>query len=183
MTPFHKGAAGLNNKRNCKLKLMKVTKTMFIAALIAGNLVAWSPASRAADTNTPPATPPAGAPPAGPRGPGMRGQLHMDQLAKQLELTDDQKAKVQPIMDAERQKMRDLHQNPDFASMSQEDRAGKMKAIHDDMVAQMKAVLTPEQFEKWQKLPQMGMRGRRPGPPPEGVQAGGTNAPAAPPKQ
>jgi Spy/CpxP family protein refolding chaperone len=162
---------------------MKVSKTIFIAALIAGNLLAWSPALRAADTNTPSVTPPPGGPPAGLRGPGMRGQPNIDQFAKIYELTDDQKPKVQSILDAQRQKMHDLHQDPNFASMSPEDRAGKMKAIHDDMVAQMKAVLTPEQFDKWQKMPMAGMRGHRPGPPPGGENAKGTNAPAAPPKQ
>ena len=153
---------------------------MLIAALAAGSLLVWSPALRAGDTNTPPSTPPAGAPPAGQRPPGMRGGPSLDQLAQQLNLTDDQKAKVKPILEARDQKMRDLRGD---TSLTPEDRRAKMKALRDDMVTQMKAVLTPEQFDKWQKMSSAGMRDRRNGPPPGGGHAGGTNAPAAPPQQ
>jgi Spy/CpxP family protein refolding chaperone len=161
--------------------IMKANKTMLIAALAAGSLLVWSPALRAGDsTNTPSSTPPAGAPPAGPRGPGMRGQSNIDQLAKQLELTETQKPKFQAIMDARRQKMRDLQQEPGFKDLSPQDRAAKMKAIHDEADAQIKALLTPEQYAKWEKMPMSSMRGRPPGSRPGGENAKDTNAPAAP---
>lgn len=147
---------------------------MLIAALAAGSLLVCSPALRAADTNTPPSTPPAGAPPAD-RGP----RAGFERMAEQLNLTADQKPKVQSIMDTQRQKMLDLRSD---ASLSQEDRQAKRKAIVEEMGAQMKAVLTPEQFDKWQKTSPMGQRRGRPnGPPPGGEKAGSTNAPAAPP--
>jgi protein CpxP len=156
---------------------MKANKTMLIAALAAGSLLVWSPALRAADTNTPPSTPPAGAPPAGQRPPGMRGPT-LDQLAQQLNLTDDQKAKVKPILEARDKKIADLRGD---TSLSQEDRRTKMQSIREETTAQMKAVLTPEQFDKYQKMTQ---RGPRPGGPRPGGEekAGGPNAPAAPPK-
>ena len=101
-------------------------------------------------------------------------------MAQQLNLTDDQKAKVKTILDGQMQKMRELR---DDTSLSPEDRRPKMQAIREETTAQMKAVLTPDQFEKWQKTMQ---RNRRPGgpggPPPGGGQPGGTNAPAAPPQ-
>ena len=133
---------------------------MLIAALAAGSLLVWSPALRADDTNTPPSTPPAGAPPASqpPRG-------GIDRMADQLNLTADQKPKVQAILDAQRQKVRDLRGDN---SLTPEDRRAKMKAIHDDTATQMKAVLTPEQFDKWQKMSPAGMRERRMGQPPGG---------------
>jgi len=111
----------------------------------------------------------------------MRGRPNLDTIAQQLNLTDDQKPKFKSIMDTQMQKMRGLRQDPDFASLSPEDRRAKVKAIQDETEAQMKDLLTPEQFEKWQKMPQMGMRGRRMGPPPGGPNAQGTNAPAPPP--
>jgi len=163
---------------------MKVTKPLIITAFVAGNLLAWNLALQAQDaTNTPPPPPPAGSPPPGgpPAGPGMRGRPGLDVIAQQLNLTDDQKPKFRSIMESRMQKMRDLRQDPDFANMAPEDRAAKVKAIQDDTAAQMKALLTPEQFEKWQKMPQMGMRGRRMGPPPSAENAGGTNAPPPPP--
>ena len=150
---------------------------MLIAALAVGSLLVWSPALRAGDTNTPPSTPPAGAPPAGQRPPGMKGGPMLDQL----NLTADQKPKVQSIYAAQRQKMRDLRQD---TSLTPEDRSARMKALHDDMATQMKAVLTPEQFDKWQKTSLMGSRRLHPGgPPPGNEKAGSTNAPVAPPKQ
>ena len=149
---------------------------MIIAALVAGNLLAWNLALRAADTNTPPTE----ASPAGQRAPGMRGP-NLDQLAEQLNLTDAQKPKVKSILDAQMQKMRDLRND---TSLAQEDRRPKMQSIREETTAQLKAVLTPDQFDKWQK---MNQRNRRPGgpggPPPMGEKPGGTNAPAAPPKE
>ena len=106
----------------------------------------------------------------------MRGGPNLDQL----NLTADQKPKVQSILDAQRQTMRDLRQD---TSLTPEDRRAKMKALRDDEVTQMKAVLTPEQFEKWQKMAPVGIRERRNGPPSGGENAKGTNAPAAPPQQ
>jgi Spy/CpxP family protein refolding chaperone len=157
---------------------MKVTKPMIVAALIAGNLLACNLALRAADTNTPPAgAPPVGAPPAGQRPQGLRGPS-LDQLAKMLDLTDDQKAKVKPIIEARDKKIADLRSD---TSLSQEDRRAKMMAVREENTTQMKAVLTPEQFDKWQKM--APGRNRRPGgpggPPPAG---GDTTVPAAPPK-
>jgi len=111
----------------------------------------------------------------------MRGRPGLDMIAQQLNLTDDQKPKFRSIMASRMQKLRDLRQDPGFASMSTEDRAAKVKAIQDETVTQMKALLTPEQFEKWQKMLQSGMRGRRMGPPPGGPSAAGTNAPPPPP--
>jgi periplasmic protein CpxP/Spy len=143
---------------------MKANKTMLIAALAAGSLLVWSPALRADGTNTPPSTPPAGAPPAG-APPAGQPRAGFDRMAEQLNLTADQKPKVQAIMDAQRDKIRSLRQD---TSLTPEDRRTKMKAIHDDAVTQMKAVLTPEQFDKWQKMSPAGMRERRMGQPPGG---------------
>jgi protein CpxP len=161
---------------------MKVSKPMIIAALVAGNLLAWNVALRAADTNTPPGKPEIGGPPPGQQGqrpPGMmRGGPNLDQLAQQLNLTDDQKAKVKPVLEAQGKKMSEMRAD---TSLSQEDRRAKMQAIREETTAQMKAILTPEQFDKWQKMPRPG-RGPRNGPPPGGEKAPDAKAPDAPPK-
>lgn len=165
-------------------KFMKITKTLMVTALVAGNLLAWNLALDAQDaSNTPPPAPPAGGPPPGgpPGEPGMRGRPNFDMIVQRLNLTDDQKPKFRSIMESRMQKMRDLRQDPGFADLSPEDRGAKMKAIQDDTEAQMKALLTLDQFDKWQKMPQPGMRGRRMGPPPGAPNAGGTNAPVPPP--
>jgi Spy/CpxP family protein refolding chaperone len=150
---------------------MKVTKTMIIAALVAGNLLAWNLSVRAADTNTPTA----GAPTAGhrPLGMGMRGP-NLDQFAKMLNLTDDQKVKVKPILEARDKKMADLHAD---TALSLKDRQTQIQSLQEETTTQMKAVLTSEQFDKYQKITQ---RVHRPGGLPAGAaKAGSTNAPAA----
>jgi Spy/CpxP family protein refolding chaperone len=143
--------------------IMKANKTMLIAALAAGSLLVWSPALRADGTNTPPSTPPADAPPAGAPPAGQPPRAGFDRMAEQLNLTADQKPKVQAVLDGQRQKVRDLRGD---ASLTPEDRRTKMKAIHEDTTTQMKAILTPEQFDKWQKMSPVGMRDRRMGQPP-----------------
>jgi Spy/CpxP family protein refolding chaperone len=157
-------------------RIMKANKTMLIAALAVGSLLVWSPALRAGDTNKPPSTPPAGAPPVGrPPGGGF------ERMSEQLNLTADQKPKVQAIMDAQRQKMLDLRND---TSLSPEDRAAKRKAVAEDLSHQMKAVLTPEQFDKWEKTSPMGPRRPHLDATHAGDEkAGSTNAPAAPPKK
>jgi len=164
---------------------MKITKPLIITALVAGNLLTWSRGVQAQDaTNTPPPAPPAGGlRPSGPPGvPAVRGRPNYDLIAQQLNLTEDQKSKFQSIMETRMQKMRDLRQDPALASMSPEDRGAKVRAIQNDMELQVKALLTPEQFEKWQRMPQMGMRGRRMVPPPVSPNAASTNLPAPPAK-
>ncbi len=142
-----------------------------MAALVTGSLLAGVAALQAqTDTNTPPV----GAPPGGGR--GMRGGPTLDQLATALSLTDDQKAKVKPILDARDQKVKDLRAD---TSLSQDDRRTKMQSIRQETSDALKAVLTADQFTKYQQLTQ---RGRRPG----GGGGGGnapTNPPANPPQQ
>ncbi|HZF01617.1 MAG TPA: hypothetical protein VE344_06945 [Methylomirabilota bacterium] len=147
---------------------MKSNKTL-IATLAIGGLLALSPALVAADTNTPPA----GAP-------GMKAHTgpNIDQIAKNLNLTDDQKAKVKTILDARRQKMMDLRND---TSLSREDKMAKVKTIQEDTIAQLKAIpLTQEQVDKLTKPP---MRQHRPPPAGSDNNAGGGDKPAAPPQQ
>jgi Spy/CpxP family protein refolding chaperone len=146
---------------------MKLSKSLIIAALVAGSLFAGSAVLQAqTDTNTPPA----GAPPGGGR--GMRGGPSLDQIATALKLDDATKAKVKPILDAQRKKMTDLRAD---TSLTPEDRRTKVQAIRDDTATQLKAILTPEQFDQYQKMSQPRQRRAAP--------AAGTPPPAAAPQQ
>jgi periplasmic protein CpxP/Spy len=135
-----------------KMKSMKSTKNMLVAALAAGVLLAGGSSVFAQDSTNKPA----GGPPAGERGPGMRAG-HPD-FAKMLDLTDEQKPKVEAIMKGAMEKRQALRTD---SSLTPEDKKAKAKAIQEDTATQMKAVLTPEQFAKWHKMSQ-GMRGNRP---------------------
>jgi Spy/CpxP family protein refolding chaperone len=142
---------------------MKSTKTLLIATLAAGAWLAGSSALLAQDA---PSTPPAGGPPAGDHGPGMKGGHH--DIAKELDLTDAQKPKFQEIMKGAMDKRKALRED---TSLTSEEKKAKVKAIQEDTSTQMKALLTPEQFTKWQEMSKK-MRGNRPpgggagGPPP-----------------
>lgn len=150
---------------------MKLSKSTFLAALTAASLFAAGSAfAQDATTNAPAAGATTNTPPR-----GMRGRMD---IAKALNLTDAQKAQVQPILDAQRDKMRAVFQDD---SLSQDDKRAKMKQIRDDTTAQLKPILTPEQFATWQK---MQTRMRRMSPPGGNAPApGAPAAPAAPPQQ
>ncbi len=139
--------------------------------LAVGGLLALSPALLAADTNAP-ANPTTNAPAAGGgRGGRMMGGPSLDQLATQLALTDDQKTKVKPILDDRDQKLKDLRAD---TTLSQQDRRDKMQKIRDDVTTKLKDVLTPDQFDKFQKA-QLAIRQRY-----QRGGAGNAAAPAAP---
>ena len=132
-----------------------MTKTFALAALVASSLFAGSTLQAQDSTNTPPAG-----------GPGMRARTD---FAKELNLTDDQKPKFKEIMTGAQAKRKALR---DDTSLSAEDKKAKAKAIQEETTKEMKALLTEEQFTKWQKMAQ-GMRR-----PPGG--AGGATKPAEP---
>lgn len=115
---------------------MKMTKTLALAALIAGSLIAGSNLQAQDSTNTPPAG-------------GMRGRPNAEQIAKDLSLTDEQKTKVKAALEEQQTKMKALRADN---SLSAEDKKTKMKELRDANQAKMKEILTPEQFAKWQKL-------------------------------
>ncbi len=137
---------------------------MIVAALAAGALLACGSPLRAQDaTNMPPATQhPA----------GSRSMFSLDRVTKALKLTDDEKTKVAPILDTLNKGLGDLRAD---TSLSTQDRMAKRKTLLDDATAQLKPILTDDQFARWQK---MSTRMHRPAVLPDG---GSTNAPAVTP--
>ena len=83
--------------------------------------------------------------------PEFSPEAHLQMLTEKLNLTDDQKAKVKPILESQAQQMKAVHED---ASLSQEQRKSKMKAIHESTHDQINAVLTPEQQAKWKQMRQ-----------------------------
>ena len=59
-------------------------------------------------------------------------------------------------------------------SLSPDARRAKREAVVAETAQQMKAVLTPEQFEMWQNTSPMGPRRNRPYGPPQGNEKPGT---------
>lgn len=139
---------------------MKLSKTIIFTALAAGSLIICGPAVAEDSTNVPAATPPTNSPPARPH--IMFRGASIERLAQILNLTDAQKAQVQPILDTERHKMRDLRENTD---LSMDEKRSKMKEIRDNTTAQLQPILTPEQFAKWQNMTHPRRPERPPRPP------------------
>jgi septal ring factor EnvC (AmiA/AmiB activator) len=85
-------------------------------------------------------------------------QERLDQLAKDLKLTAEEKAKVEPLLKKQGEQMRELRQDQ---SLSREDRTAKMRKIREDFEAEMKKVLPADKFEQFKKLQEQRGPGRR----------------------
>ncbi len=146
-----------------------------ISLAASGLALAALPALRAADEPAPQSPPAAGAPDtaarperAGRRGRWMDPAERLRHLTDVLGLTDDQQAKMKAIFKDEVEKRRDIM---DDAALSPEDRRAKMMALGQDLRTRLRAVLTPEQQQKFDAMPRPGRgpRGEGPGgdaPPP-----------------
>jgi Spy/CpxP family protein refolding chaperone len=58
---------------------------------------------------------------------GESADQHLQMLSEKLNLTDDQKAKIKPILQDQMQQMKAVRQD---SSLSEEQRQAKMKSIH-----------------------------------------------------
>ena len=76
-------------------------------------------------------------------------QAKLQQMGTALQLTDDQKAKIKPILMAEAPKIQALKAD---TSMPQLQKMQQMKKLADGVDAQMKPILTPDQYQKFQTM-------------------------------
>ena len=98
------------------------------------------------------AAPPTNPRQAGPRGGGQRGgqgQEQLQALMAELGLNEDQKEEWQAINQKYRGQMRAMREeaNGDFASMR-----GKMQELRTAQNEEIKAILTDEQYQKYEKF-------------------------------
>jgi Spy/CpxP family protein refolding chaperone len=70
------------------------------------------------------------------------GGLSLEHMTKTLNLTADQQAKVQPILDQAKPQIRAIHQ----------DAMQKAHAVMDDAMSKIRPLLTPEQQKKFDDL-------------------------------
>jgi len=81
-------------------------------------------------------------------------------LGKKLGLSDDQTAKLEPILADRQQKMQALHAD---TSLTQDQRREQAKSILKDSQTQLATVLTPDQLQQLKSMRRNGFRGRRGG--------------------
>ena len=75
------------------------------------------------------------------------GQLEW--LSKQLNLTDDQKAKLKPILEDQSKQMKATRED---TTLTQDQKREKMKQVHESTHSQINDILTPEQQKKFAEL-------------------------------
>ena len=73
----------------------------------------------------------------------------LEEIAQYLGLTPQQKDKILPILADEAPKVRAIKDDP---SLSRMQRAQRIKAIHQQNDPQMKAILSPAQYQKLQAM-------------------------------
>lgn len=73
----------------------------------------------------------------------------LERLAKQLALTPEQKRQLMPILLAEAPKVEAIKAN---SSLSRLQKLEQLKAVHDETDPQVKAILTPGQYQKLQQI-------------------------------
>ena len=111
-------------------------KKQFIAALVLGALVAFSPVTQAQEKKA--------------EGRGrMSPEERLKQLSEALKLTDEQKTKLEPILKEEGEKLRAILAD---TNGSREEKGKKMQEARKEIAPKVKAVLTPEQAEKYDKF-------------------------------
>ncbi len=76
----------------------------------------------------------------------------------ELNLTDDQKAKLKPLLQEEATKIKEIRKD---TSVPRREQAQKIKGVRDEYAAKIKEILTPEQYQKWQQSLQDKRGGKR----------------------
>ena len=83
------------------------------------------------------------------KGKGLSVEERLKNMAEMLKLTDEQKAKIEPIMKEEGEKLRAIFQDQ---NTPREEKGKKMQEIRKEIAAKIKPILTPEQAEKYEKF-------------------------------
>jgi protein CpxP len=79
----------------------------------------------------------------------------LEAISQQLNLTPQQKAKILPILADEGPKVQAIKNDN---SLSKIQKTQQIKAIHGQTDPQMKAILSPEQYQKLQAIRQQAIR-------------------------
>jgi Spy/CpxP family protein refolding chaperone len=100
---------------------------------------------------------PSAAPSASAAGEGKFGNP-LERLTKELSLTPDQQAKIKPILEARRDKLKALR---DDTSVTADQKKDKFKEVFESSNKEIEAVLTPDQVTKFEALQKDRMQHRR----------------------
>jgi Spy/CpxP family protein refolding chaperone len=133
---------------------MKTRESLFLAAALA--VLAAVPSLLADTTPAVNSTAPAAAPAPGKTGHGHKDH-HMDMLSQQLGLTDEQKAKIAPILADQHKQLKALRADE---SLSADDRKAKRRDLKDSIKDQIRPLLSADQQQKFDALHQHHGKGK-----------------------
>jgi periplasmic protein CpxP/Spy len=74
--------------------------------------------------------------------------MRLERLSQQLNLTDQQRAKIRPVLRHEIERIMQVRSN---TSLSQGESQRRIKLIHGDTHQRIGEFLTPEQKKQWQE--------------------------------
>ena len=115
-----------------------ISKVSLVAAIVACGLVLCRPvAAQSACLGGP-----AGGKPA-------LARERLKTIAAELQLTDEQKQQLKPILREEAQKLRSLRAE---TGLTRQQKRAQLRQIRQDLLARSKPILTPEQLQKWHEL-------------------------------
>ena len=138
---------------------MKKLQMLLTAAVLCFSMVVLGQSAQDAQQNTPDAQGEHRGQGRG-RGMGMSPEAQLDHMSQMLNLTDDQKAKIKPILEDSSKQMQQLRQD---TSLSREDRRAKMQQIHESTMSQVRPILNPDQQKKLDEMKdRRGERGHGP---------------------
>ena len=110
-------------------------------------------------------------------GHGGSAEKRLEKLSHQLNLTDEQRAKIRPLLQHEVERIKEVRSN---SSLSQGEAQRRIRLIHRDTNQRIGEFLTPEQKQQWKEDRQQ----HRGGPPAgEHGPGGAPDSPPAPPNQ
>jgi Spy/CpxP family protein refolding chaperone len=72
-------------------------------------------------------------------------QAKLQELSSELNLTDDQKTQIKPILQGEYQQLKGVHAD---TTLSDDQKSAKMTEIHNGAKGQINSILTPDQQKK-----------------------------------
>jgi len=154
---------------------------MFAWAICAVGIVTMSafaggPGQEQGQSSQPSANPPAEVEEQNPKPRGQTAiEARLQRMTQQLNLTDQQREKIRPILRNEAERLKAVRSN---SALTQGEARRRMRRIRMSTRQQISQILTPEQREKWQEMHQEGHGGG--GHPPGGPPA--PEAPTNPPK-
>jgi protein CpxP len=133
------------------MKIIKLVAGIALGALIAGTTVTAQESKEGKKGDRP----------AGKGPPTVEKQL--ENMTKELSLTDEQKPKVKAVIEENRKKMEELYSQAGGDREKMRELRGKRKEIGDEQDKKLKEILKSDQYEKWEKMRDKMRKGGRKG--------------------